>query len=255
MGYNRLKYFQRIIPRDDFIHISNPRIILEIKALLRNCNHCLEPRTASLQLQEYLRNLEQFAQWLGEDISEFNAGYRFCKESIEQTILLLNRQQKMLIPGAKCRKLRKEYLYGLNRILSGLRLAFDPLFISKTRLTARQISTYILDRKEGLGQRYQFNTSGEHAPANKLGHLTRAEIEAALKLLARPNPGDIRTTRNGWLDFGSGSHTLVRILGKKKLGKDRIYFVYYMAEHLKKKGPYQKTLETLTPETAPAAFV
>ncbi|MEK6892398.1 MAG: hypothetical protein AABX25_04385 [Nanoarchaeota archaeon] len=234
MTYKELKNFQEIFGRKDFSFISEPVNIGEISEIiltkLANPDGNDEYYISKLNL--FMNNSSSFFNWLGGAvIDEIKEGYTAIQQILSQIIGLFKQPPDKLaaIGRGYFRKFNKTFLYGLSRIMKGIRTVFNPELVSATNIDRNQLERFIIDKREGLGDRYVFNTTGNHAFIRKLKLLNKAELIVAERLLL--NPQKARRTRNGWIDFGE-KRAPVRILVKPRtLLKDEVYFLFRISEH------------------------
>lgn len=237
MAYKNLKNFEHIFGREDFNYISDLGHIKVITEIL--LYHLAVPdgkeSTYIGLLEECVENLDSFCIWVkGSIIPYLQEGYIISKKELARAISILKspENKRASISGGYLRKFNKSFLYGLSRLLEGIRTAFDPSVVSKTNIDKDQLVRYFFDKKEGLGSRFLLNKIGNHAAANKLGFLTRDELIETIRLLLKQS--HVRTTRNGWIDLGSKAAPIRILLIKHKLlgfGRDIVCFIFRLAEH------------------------
>jgi len=237
MSYENLKNFCHIFERVDFDYISEFGQINRIADIL--LYHLAVPdgkdSTYIWLLEQYLKNLNSFYSWInGSGIPHIREGYVTCIKELERgiNIIRLPEDKRMSISRSYLRKFKKSFLYGLSRLLEGIRLAFDPSLTSATNINKEQLVLYFLDKKEGLGNRFLFNKQGNHAAANKLDSLNRNELIETIRLLLKQS--QLRTTRNSWIDLGSRATPVRILLIRHKLfgfGRDIVGFIFKVTEH------------------------
>ena len=160
-----------------------------------------------------------------------------CKEELVRSmeILRLSADKRASISKGYRKKFKKLFLHGLSKLLKGIRSAFGPSLISTTNIDKDQLVRYFLDEKEGLRNKFLFNTAGKYNAVAKLQSLNKKELIEAEKLLLNQKPK--RTTRNGWIDLGSeGMPIRILLIKHKKFGIFRKYivvFIFTLAEHQK----------------------
>ena len=147
-------------------------------------------------------------------------------------------EERMKIGRGYLKDFIKDFLYGLNRINNGLKMAFDPEFVGKTKITTRQLASFILDRKTGLGTKFVFNREGRDSFIRKLPRLNTQELIAVERLLLKP---ELTRHENGWADLGK-SREPVRIL----CHNERVYYLFRLNEHT----TYESYLDRIPPEKA-----
>ena len=244
MDYKNLKNFQTILNRKDFNYISDHKKIKEIEDII--LYHISNPDdTKSIHirlLEEFLTNLTSFYDSIaGYNIPDIKKGYLLVIEELQRCIKLFSEPEfkRKSISRGYCKKFNKTFLYGLSKLLIGIRAAFDSDIISSTKISREQFISYILDNLEGLGKKFLFNKKGRHAFSNKISRLDMKELIVTSRLLVRPSGNQIRTF-NGWRDFGLG-HAPVRILSEHRgFRKNKIYFLYRLNEH----AEYEAQLRT-----------
>ena len=237
MAYKNLKNFKHIFGRGDFNYIGDLGHIGVITEIL--LYHLAVPdgkeSTYIGLLEEYVKNLDSFCIWVkGSIIPYIQEGYIISKRELARAISILKspENKRTSISGGYLRKFKKSFLYGLSRLLEGIRLAFDPSLIPATNIDRGQLVRYFFDKKEGLGNRFLFNKQGNQSVANKLNSLNRDELIKTIKLLLKQS--QVRTTRNGWIDLGSKATPIRILLIKHKLlgfGRDIVCFIFRLAEH------------------------
>ncbi len=247
MSYKELVNFKDIINRNDFSYISDLFNIDAVTEIMKNITlPSLSVSTSKNTLQIYLNNLTLFYNSFGgNNIPDLKEGFQIAAKQIESMLNILDSSDRFSIGSGMKNKFVKTFLYGLNKILGGLRLAFDPNYIGKTKLVTGQIAKYVLDKKEGLGKVYAFNSFGKHSPAEKLFTFTKDQLSFTIKLLTRRLP--IRKY-GGWTDLGAGRDPIRILLQKKNFSRDKVYFLYNMAEHIPRGGPYHRTLTNSSPD-------
>ena len=236
MSYKKLRNFQSIINRKDFNYISDKKKIKDLeKIILYSISNPDGNESNYIKLlEEFLENLTSFYNSIeGHNIPDIKKGYLIVFEELKKCINLFSEPEfkRKSISRGYSKKFNKTFLHGLSKSLKGIRAAFDPDIISSTKIERGQVVRYILDDNEGLGKKFLFNKSGRHAFVNRVGNLNMQELIVTTRLLMRPSGNQIRWY-NGWRDLGI-SGTQVRILSKHKiLGKDKVYFLYKLNEHL-----------------------
>jgi len=144
-------------------------------------------------------------------------------------MLQLDRMKRAGMSGNYRKKFQRLFLHSLNMLLSGIRIVFDPDSMTGSNITQEQIALYILDKKEGLGRKYVFNSKGRYAFANRLKDMSRQELLAIERLLLHPER-QTRASNTGWLEFGRGQSP--RILAQRNvLGKSAAFYLFKVAEH------------------------
>lgn len=235
MTYKNLKNFQKIFSRADFNYVSEHVNIYEISELI--LLHASYPdgkeQDYIFKLESFLNNMASFINWInGKKIKNIENGYHFSEQILSQVLRILKQPdfKRTAISGAYLKKFNKVFLYGLSAILKGIRTAFNPDVVSSTRINEDQLRRYILDKIEGLGKKYLFNTTGRDAFVNKIGSLNRYQLIIVERLLFTLPSSQLRKYNN-WLDLGLGN-TPVRILIRpRSLRKDEVYFLFMAKEH------------------------
>lgn len=236
MSYKNLKNFQTILNCKYFNYISDHKKIKEVEEIILYYISNPDGREAIHIniLKEFLENLISFYNSIaGHIIPDIKSGCLIVLEELQRCIKLFSEQEfkRKSISRGYCKKFNKTFLYGLSKLLNGIRTAFDPDIISSTKIEREQFVRYILNKVEGLGKKFLFNNAGRHAFANKIGTLNMQELIVTSRLLIRPSGNQVRTF-NGWRDLGLG-HAPVRILSDHRvLRKDKIYFLYRLNEHV-----------------------
>lgn len=235
MGYKNLRNFQTILNRKDFSYISDHKKIKDVEEIIL-CRISNPDGIESIHikfLEEFLENLTLFYDSItGHNILGIKRGYLIVFKELQRCIELFSEQEfkRKSISREYCKKFNKTFLYGLSKLLDGIRAAFDPDILSSTKIDREQFIRYILDKVEGLGKKFLFNKTGRHAFVNKISVLNMPELIVTSRLLVRPSGNQVRTF-NGWRDLGLG-HAPVRILSEHRcLRKDKIYFLYRLNEH------------------------
>jgi len=249
MGYKNLKNFQNIFNRADFNYISNLQTIERIGEIITISISARDKRESEhvKELKDYITNLNSFYQSIAAaNVPNLNEGYNLIVEELQKVIRLFSEIifKRESISKGHLRKMKKTFLYGLSRLLDGIRAAFDPDIISSTRIDNQQFIKFILDDTEGIGKYFTFNEVGKDSFIKKLPTLNQQELIVTARLLTRPSANQVRTI-NGWRDLGL-AHAPVRILSKPaKFGKARVYYLYRSNEHTQ----YQSKLDA-SPERA-----
>jgi hypothetical protein len=244
MGYKNLRNFQTILNRKDFNYISDHEKIKEVEEIIlyRISNPDGRELSYIKLLKEFLENLTSFYDSIsGRNIPDIKKGYLLVIEELQRCIKIFTEPEfkRKSISRGYCKKFNKILLYGLYKLLDGIRAAFDSDIISSTKISRKQFIRYILDKVEGLGKKFLFNKTGRHAFVNKISAVNMQELIVTSRLLDRPSGNQVRT-HNGWRDLGLG-HAPVRILSEHRgFRKDRIYFLYRLNEH----NEYEAQLRT-----------
>ena len=189
-------------------------------------------------LKEYEARFFAFYGEIHAEINELIEGFTTCLRILNLILNLLEKpaEERIKIGRGYLKSFIKDFLYGLNRINNGLKMAFDPEFVGKTKITTGQLASFILDRKIGLGTKFAFNSGGKDSFCKKLPHLNRQEIIAVERLLLKP---ELTRHENGWADLGK-SREPVRIL----CHNGRVYFLFRLNEH----SVYETYLDRVNPE-------
>ncbi|MBI2574500.1 hypothetical protein HYV82_01295 [Candidatus Woesearchaeota archaeon] len=243
MAYEKLSNFRGIFRRDDFDFISDISKVNEVCTQIRRISSMsdAEINKALELLNAYINKLHSFCIWLNTTLPDVQQGFSIVSQALESAINFLARHepwQRGMVPERQLSKVKKDFLSGLSVLLSGIRAAFDTDIVSSTGINEEQMRRYFLDKTEGLGARFRYNTKGRHAFAKKLGSLGKELLITAARLLIRP-AGSVRTF-NGWLDFGEG-RSMLRILADST-GR-RIYFLY-VARQSSEHDSYKEQLRT-----------
>lgn len=242
MSHKKLINFKEIIDREDFTFISNHENIIVTQTYLKKIIFNEPVYNIEIAfIQKYKDQLDVFANWINIDLSkDLREGYNSCNQELKRYLQLINDKKRVEISSSMTRKWSKNFTNGLNKILRGIRAAFDPAVMNNFAFTDTQLCRYILDKKEGLAKKFAFNKYGSaYSSAKKIWSLNSNELKALIKQLV--NLTEMRT-ENSWVDLGKGK-TIIRVLTKPVFGrKDKVYFIYTMAEHIKKNGPYRKIL-------------
>lgn len=230
MSYKKLKNFKEIINRADFNYISNEHNINRISEIISRLAvpDGKEDSYISL-LGQFLGNLDSFYIWInGKAVPDIKEGHSFCREQLERGISILRMRdlnKRRSISKGYIKKFNKMFLYGMSRILEGLRIAFDPNIVSSTSIEKGQLANYILDKVEGLGRKYLFNTAGPDSFVSGLSGLTKEEVVVTQRLLSTLPNSQVRRER-GWIDVGI-KNSPVRILIKPStFGNDQVCFLF-----------------------------
>ena len=259
MGYKDLMKFQGIFEREDFNYISNSSIIDEISHIILSISTSLKDyqKTGNIeQIKKFLDKLTSFYEFLTNcrkkrkvDNSEIDESYTITYGRLAYCIRIFSEpdNRRESISKNYQRKFNKDFTYGLTKLLSGIRNAFDSDNISSTGINRDQLARYILEKKEGLGRKFQFNNSGTYAFAQRIKYLEMQDLVLVAKLLLKPSKRQIRKI-NGWRDLGS-QQDAVRILCTHEgfiLKKDKIYYLFRLSEH----AVYEKEVHRLSPAKA-----
>lgn len=246
MSYKNLENFTHIFNRQDYNGIGDLKNIKQITNIILKLKYVdlYEKDKQSLVsfLKNYLKNLRSFYNWINtKRISKIEEGVSTSITELTRTINLLNEpaSNRSSVSRHSLKKFNKRFLYGLNQLLVGIRLSFQPDFVSFVNTTKNQLARYIIDGTEGLKTKFLFNRKGAHSFMNKINDMDKKELVSIENLLLKRT--NIRMI-NGWEDFGYGG-TKVRILAKpKNFGKQKVYFLYHNnnTEH----PIYENQLET-----------
>ncbi len=238
--YKKLENFQTIFVRDDFNYVSDNKNIENVQKIIlydiSNPNG-QEPIDIAL-LEKFLSNLTAFYNWIRikkNILKDIPNGYGVIREELQRCIRLFSEPKfkRISISKREYNKFNKNFLYGLSKLLSGIREAFDPNNIGYTNIDRESLVRHLFNNVEGLGRRFLFNKKGAHAFANKIWDFTMDELKVISRLLIRPG-NNVRTI-NKWRDLGGGEGP-VRILCEG----NKVYFLYHANEH----PIYEKQLET-----------
>ena len=267
MGYKDLKNFQEIFEREDFNYISGSNKIDEIGYTIRKILYPLDNDQKGEcveKIKEFMENLTSFYEFLTNssekkkvDNSEVDKSYTIIYGTLASCVRLFWEpdERRKSISKNYVRKFNKEFIYGLTQLLKGIRNAFEPENISSTGIDRDQLVRYILEKKEGLGKKFQFNDSSEtYAFAKKINTLSKRDLILTERLLVRLFERQVRTI-NGWMDLGS-NRDRVRILCVvrrrsiiDKLRKSliaRVYYLFLVTEHTE----YEQKLKKESPNEA-----
>ena len=259
MGYKDLKNFQGIFEREDFNYISDSNIMDEICRIILSISTSLKDYQKTeyvKRIKKFLDNLTYFYEFLTNsrkkrkvDNSEIDKSYTIIYGTLASCVRLFSEpdERRGSISKNYQKKFNKDFIYGLTQLLKGIRNAFEPENISSTGINRDQLVRYILEKKEGLGKKFQFNNLGRFAFVQRIGDLEILDLILVAKLLLRPSKRQIRTI-NGWRDLGSQQDT-VRILCIHKrliIKKDRVYYLFRLSEH----AMYEKEIHRLSPNEA-----
>lgn len=229
MSLEELKNFQSIFNREDFTYISDLNIIKEIRKIIIYCipnRGCRDAYHIGI-LKSFLKNLKSFFDWLGAyNIPDIEFGYSNIEKILRECIQSISKER--IISDSEAKAMDNKFLYSLSRLLVGIKIAFEPEFVKSTNIGKKEYLRYILDKVEGLGRGFLFNTKGKHAFVNKIGKLNMEELVTTVRLLVRPSKNQIRFY-NGWVDLGRKKDK-VRILMINHR-KHRVYFLYKRNEH------------------------
>ena len=247
MSYKNLGNFKEIIQRDDFSYVCDESNIHQIKNIMLNKIYFPDGREITYveQLKEFLTYLDSFCGWIGNGIPDINNGSALCREILARCVNLLeaSESKRTFIRQRHVKRLNKLFLYGLSKILDGIRAAFDPAVITSTNIKKEQLARYFLDKTEGLGNRFVFNRAGRDGSANKLNSLEMPELIATEELLL--NLPKQRRTRNGWIDYGARQDSVrVLVIPNKSFGlfgKDLVVSIFRTNPEHK---AYERQLDT-----------
>jgi len=230
MSYKKLAKFQTIINRGDFTYISNHRNMGQVIEIIMY--HLNSPgrgdKGNQLMLKAYLDNLDSFGSWFSVDgIREIEHGWITARGELIRVIKLFDQElfKRKSISKGVLKRFTKHLTYGLSRLLSGIRAAFDPAIISNTKITTGQLAEFILNEKVGLGKKYIFNKHGRTSFIVKLPQLNRQELLATHRILHNPTGHNIRSLK-GWIDMGAGNFPVRLLVQKNVIGRSRVFFLY-----------------------------
>ncbi|MBI4016712.1 MAG: hypothetical protein HY363_03390 [Candidatus Aenigmarchaeota archaeon] len=244
MAYAELANFRKIINRPDFDYVSDKNNIKAIENIILykiaspdgNENVYIET------INKFSDTLMNFCVWMkgkGWNLQtnfDFDAGCAKTVQELQRTANLLREtpDRRKHISMSNVKKFLDFFFLGLAKIYKGIKISFDQDILGLTNIKEDQIIRYFLDKVEGLGKMFAFNTSGTNAAARKIPALNKLELITAERLLRKPSDNQVRTF-GGWRDIGARG-TLVRIL--QEPGTNKIYYVFKIAEH----RDYQKQL-------------
>lgn len=233
MTYDELRNFQGIFGRNDFLYIYELSHIEGISEIILTnlVNPDGNENNHIVKISLFIGNLNSFFNWLnGRAIADMAESRKICEEILSKVIALFRESgnKRIAISRGYLRKFNKIFLYGLSLLVKGIRAAFNPDLVSATNIDRDQLERFIIDKKEGLGNRYLFNTTGNHAFTKKLEYLSKVELIVTERLLL--NPKKARRFR-GWIDFGGGRRTLRILVKPRTLLKDEVYFLFRGSEH------------------------
>lgn len=251
MKYKKLPRFNNIFNLDSFSFISNINNINGVVASIRSLNQNLTFDQQKVLLKSYWSNLKIFCKSINFNaLPQLRNGYFTCIKILEQAMDLAEKEKRISVSGNMLRKISKTFLYGLGLIYKGLKEAFKPEWITKTRIKEDVLKRYIFDKNVGLGRKYVFNTLGTDSAVQKMKKLNQRELINVIKLLSIASE---KRTKNQWTDLGKGPTPVRILIVTNPIGRDKVYFIYTMAEHIKTSGPYQSriTNPSLTPKKTP----
>ena len=237
MRYPPLTNFTSIFDREDFTFISDTKNLNFLKPLiLYAVNHPQRKEEDKILLiQAYQENLDSFYNGIGD--IHLKEGYFLCSNALFHVSKLFKEipEKRIEMPPQHFKKIYKEFVVGLKKLLDGIRIAFDPDFISENtinigRENQGQIARYILDPVEGYGRKFIFNnTKSKYSFAR---HIFDLGVD---KLSKSWLTNTLHTLRNGkvrekLLGFTCLGDSLVRIHldSKKLLEKQKIYSIYFI---------------------------
>ncbi len=231
--YCQLQNFRAIFNRGDFNYIADAGIISRITRVVGSLTNPKESnKTSAYELKIFLKNLDSFYDWLNSGVGVFNKGHKAAEKALVTAIAICEAppERRLKISRSYLRKLNRNFLYGLSKLVVGIRKSFGVDELAKTNINAVQIANYIISKDEGLAKKFLLNHIGNHGFVNKLDCMPKQELIVVMRLLLRPSANQVRTF-NGWCDLGLG-HAQVRILTQKHtFGKMRVYFLFRLSEH------------------------
>ena len=257
MGYKDLKNFQGIFGREDFNYISDSNITSKISGIILSISTRLKNYQKAWykeEIEKFLNNLTSFYEFLTNtrkkrkvDNSEIDRSYTIIYGTLAYCVRLLSEPDDRRESMSKNyhKEFNKEFMYGLKQLLKGIRNAFDPENISSTGINKDQLIRYILDKKEGLGKKFQFNNLGKFAFVQRIGDLEMQDLILVIKLLLKPSKRQIRRI-NGWRDLGSQQDKVRILCVTLIIKKERVYYLFRLSEH----AIYEKEIHRLPPSKA-----
>ena len=257
MSYEKLKNFQVIFGREDFNYISDSNKIKEIKMIMENISKPFNDGQKLYYtdlLKKFSENLTSFYNQLiphhkdtEKNLGDIESSYSIIYEKVEQCIKVFDEpdSKREKISKGYCRKLSKSFLYGLTKLLKGVRIAFEFSNIYLTKINREQLIKYIPDKREGLGRRYLFNKMGKYSFMKRIENFQKEELIEVIRLLTNPAEKQIRKQGN-WLDLGYGKDVIRILCVHSPIGKDKVWFLFKTKEH----NVYEKMLRSSSPKTA-----
>lgn len=247
MSYKNLADFQAIINSEEFAFISDSRKVERIVHIMKSL--VFVGNQSIGELQAYFTQLQVFYHsFPAKNVPDFREGFRKCQE-IFQLIFNLGKKGKLsLLPRGKTRDFAATFLYGINRLANGIKIAFDPELIGNTTLAQGELARYILDKKVGLGSRISFNKLGRSAPVSLIPRLPQPFLVKIIRLLqGKP------ALKGKWLVFGERGDPVRIVASKQFLRGLRVYAIFLVEGHDKTSGPYSTLLVNYTPADVPFA--
>jgi hypothetical protein len=235
MSYKNLINFQTIFNREDFNYISNIKKIEEVeRIILFTISNPDEKELIYIKiLKQFLENLESFYNSiLAHNIPDIKKSNKIIFEELHKCINLFSESKfkRKSISRGYIKKFNKTFLFGLSKLLDGIKIVFDPDVISSTKIDRKQFVRFILNNSVGLGKKFIFNKAGKHSFTNKINILNMQELIVTARLLTRPSKNQIRTF-NGWRDLGLNKSPIRILLEHKRVRKDNVFFLYRLNEH------------------------
>ncbi len=236
--FEQLARFNKILNNSDLEFIANEcSTVSKILYFLNNPSNKDEKNIRSLQ--SFLNHLARLYEWAKtKKLPILDKAYLVISKLLVQGIRILkaNPEYRRAISRGYCHKLKKVFLKGLQMLVNGLYVMFDPDIVSFTRINEKQLRNYFLNKDYGLASKFSFNTKGDYAFVKKIEELNKQELIIVERLLLKPS-NQVRTV-NGWMDLGM-KKCPVRILCSEH---NKVCFLY--KNNNKEKPAYEEQLKT-----------
>jgi len=229
--YKKLEHFRDIFGREDFDYIVSAAdgisslIKYGVKVSPKADKSDCREEEYDRKIGEFYANLSSFCNWLHSSSEEINKGLNLCDTQLFSIRKLLREPllKRKAISGGYINKFNKTFLYSLSLIYRGISASFDPLRFSATGINKVQLAKYLLDKRVGYGQFFEFNKHGSYAAADHIfdAAFTKEHMIETLRVLK------LKEFREKPYEFECWGNGRVRIhLAKKFFGKTRIYRIY-----------------------------
>ncbi|PIN73187.1 hypothetical protein COV20_03065 [Candidatus Woesearchaeota archaeon CG10_big_fil_rev_8_21_14_0_10_45_16] len=241
-SYQQLQDFQEILEDYNFTLISSSKSIERMRAVIRNLPFTTPPGT--LQFAEgYLAEFQGFIKTINySTISELKEGITICIKTVSFVLSAIKQGKNTQIPRGKCRTMEAEFLFGLNKIVEGLKLGFRTRI--KELSPSKQDTLNYIYADEGLRRKYIFNSIGVDSPIRVLPSLSVSNLYTFVQLLELEK--DVKRAGK-WKVYGTGMAPLRVVVSSSMLGKKRVYAVFKTEGHDKPKGNYMTLTINRTP--------
>jgi len=161
-----LKQFNEYLDSNEFSFISDKIMIKKLKLMLsvfeNGPKHQVEVEAF---VEKYIKCFNKVINEVGDNIVTLN----HAKNSIERIKSSKDREKEIDIA--------LEYLY------KGLKIAFKPENLNRTKIKKETILNYITSRESKIHKKFRYNKNGKDSFYNKIKKLDKSKLLEVIKLL------------------------------------------------------------------------